>query len=219
MSGHVCICSWPCSYYLDLEKRWVPGHLSLLPHSLRFTAERAGEVLVGVPLSSIVAIRKEASHFIFSAITVLEKGHLKHWFSSLRPSRNAVFHVLEHFWRELLLSQPGAAAEVGPSPTTRGQELTGLMASSQRRLEDTARVLHHQGKQLDSVMKGLEKMDSDLDVADRWVNPETALPPPESRMERAPCDPVTGRAQHLEVGLCVCVHGAGRPYPCGKAVL
>ncbi|KAM5168071.1 synaptosomal-associated protein 47 isoform 3-T5 [Callospermophilus lateralis] len=169
MSGDVCIYSWPCSYYLDLEKRWVPGKLSLLPCSLKFTTDRAGEVLVGLPLSSIVEIRKEASHFIFSAITVLEKGHLKHWFGSLRPSRNAVFNIIEHFWRELLLSPPGAAAEVTPSPTTRGQELTGLMASSQRRLEDTAKVLHHQGEQLDSVMKDLEKMDSDLDVADRLL--------------------------------------------------
>ncbi|XP_046304373.1 synaptosomal-associated protein 47 isoform X2 [Marmota monax] len=168
MSGDVCIYSWPCSYYLDIEKRWVPGKLSLLPCSLKFTTDIAGEVLVGLPLSSIVEIRKEASHFIFSAITVLEKGHLKHWFGSLRPSRNAVFNIIEHFWRELLLSPPGAAAEVTPSPITRGQELTGLMASSQRRLEDTAKVLHHQGEQLDSVMKDLEKMDSDLDVADRF---------------------------------------------------
>ncbi|XP_019061264.1 synaptosomal-associated protein 47 isoform X2 [Fukomys damarensis] len=169
MSSDVCVHSWPCSYYLDLEKRWVPGKLSLTPHSLKFTADRVGEVLMGLPLSSVVAIRKEASHFIFSAITILERGHLKHWFSSLRPSRNVVFNIIEHFWRELLLSQEGTAAEASPSTLTRGQELTGLMSSSQRRLEDTAKVLHHQGEQLDSVMRGLDKMEADLDVADRLL--------------------------------------------------
>lgn len=169
MSSNVCVHSWPCSYYLDLEKRWVPGKLSLTPHSLKFTADRAGEVLLGLPLSSVVAIRKEASHFIFSAITILERGHLKHWFSSLRPSRNVVFNIIEHFWRELLLSQEGTAAEASPSTLTRGQELTELMSSSQRRLEDTAKVLHHQGEQLDGVMRGLDKMEADLDVADRLL--------------------------------------------------
>ncbi|XP_030791378.1 synaptosomal-associated protein 47 isoform X3 [Rhinopithecus roxellana] len=43
------------------------------------------------------------------------------------------------------------------------------MAGSQKRLEDTARVLHHQGQQLDSVMRGLDKMESDLEVADRLL--------------------------------------------------
>ncbi|XP_042140042.1 synaptosomal-associated protein 47 isoform X2 [Peromyscus maniculatus bairdii] len=168
MSSDVRVHSWPCSYYLNLEKQWVPGKLTLTPHSLKFSADRTEEVLVGLPLCSITEIRKEASLFIFSAITILEKGQAKHWFSSLRPSRNVVFNVIEHFWRELLLSQPGTAAHT-PSPRTRGQELVGLMASSQRRMEDTSKVLHHQGEQLDSVMRGLEKMESDLDVADRLL--------------------------------------------------
>lgn len=174
MSSDVRVHSWPCSYYLNLEKQWVPGKLTLTPHSLKFSADRTEEVLVGLPLCSITEIRKEASLFIFSAITILEKGQAKHWFSSLRPSRNVVFNVIEHFWRELLLSQPGTAAHT-PSPRTRGQELVGLMASSQRRMEDTSKVLHHQGEQLDSVMRGLEKMESDLDVADRWAPPKSAL--------------------------------------------
>ncbi|XP_027283143.1 synaptosomal-associated protein 47 isoform X2 [Cricetulus griseus] len=168
MSSDVHVHSWPCSYYLNLEKQWVPGKLTLTPHSLKFSADRTEEVLVGLPLSSITEIRKESSLFIFSAITVLEKGQAKHWFSSLRPSRNVVFNIIEHFWRELLLSQPGTAAST-TSPMTRGQELVGLMASSQRRMEDTSKVLHHQGEQLDSVMRGLEKMESDLDVADRLL--------------------------------------------------
>nr|XP_025715884.1 synaptosomal-associated protein 47 isoform X1 [Callorhinus ursinus]XP_025715885.1 synaptosomal-associated protein 47 isoform X1 [Callorhinus ursinus] len=164
MSREVCVHSWPCSYYLEPEKRWVPGKLSLTSHSLRFTTDKTGEALVSFPLSSVIEIKKEASHFVFSSITVLEKDHLKHWFSSLQPSRNAVFTIIEHFWRELLLSPSEA-----PLPVTKGKQLTGLMACSQKRLEETARVLHHQGEQLDSITKGLDKMESDLDVADRLL--------------------------------------------------
>uniref|UniRef100_A0A2K6T7A3 Synaptosomal-associated protein 47 n=1 Tax=Saimiri boliviensis boliviensis TaxID=39432 RepID=A0A2K6T7A3_SAIBB len=157
MSRDVCVHTWPCTYYLEPQRRWVTGQLSLTSQSLRFVTDSTGETLVSFPLSSIVEIKKEASHFIFSSITVLEKGHTKHWFSSLQPSRNVVFSIIKHFWRELLLSQ------------TRGKELTGLMAGSQKRLEDTARVLDHQGQQLDGVMRGLDKMESDPEVADRLL--------------------------------------------------
>ncbi|XP_058533278.1 synaptosomal-associated protein 47 isoform X2 [Ochotona princeps] len=169
MSKDICIHAWPCCYYLDPEKRWVHGKLSLTSHSLKFTADRTGEILVGFPLASIIEMKKEASHFIFSSITILEKDHAKHWFSSLQPNRNAVFTIIEHFWRELLLSQAGASVEAMVSPLSRGKELTGMMAGSQKRLEDTAKVLHHQGEQLSNAMRCLEKMESDLDVADRLL--------------------------------------------------
>lgn len=169
MSRDICVHTWSCSYYLDLEKRWIPGKLSLSSLSLKFMTDKTGDTLVNFPLSSIIEVKKEASQFIFSSLTILEKDHVKHWFSSLQPGRNAVFHVIEHFWRELLLSQPGAAMDASSSHVTKGQELTGLMACSQKRLEDAATVLHHQGEQLDSIASGLDKIDCDLDVADRLL--------------------------------------------------
>ncbi|XP_055968224.1 synaptosomal-associated protein 47 isoform X2 [Sorex fumeus] len=169
MSRDICVHTWPCSYYLELEKRWVPGKLALTSLSLKFTTDKTGEILVNFPLASIIEIKKEASHFIFSSITILEKDHIKHWFSALQPSRNAVFSIIEHFWRELLLSQPGAAAGLASSPVTKGKELTTLMACSQKRLEDAAKVLHHQGEQIDNIARGLDQMESDLDVADRLL--------------------------------------------------
>lgn len=169
MNRDICVHTWPGSYYLELEKRWVPGKLALTSLSLKFTADKTGELLVDFPLASVVEIKKEASHFIFSSITVLEKDHTKHWFSALQPSRNVVFSIIEHFWRELLLSQPGAAAALASTPMTKGKELTGLMACSQKRLEDAAKVLHHQGEQIDSIARGLDQMESDLDVADRLL--------------------------------------------------
>ncbi|XP_043827040.1 synaptosomal-associated protein 47 [Dromiciops gliroides] len=167
MNRDICIHTWPCSYYLEPEKRWIPGKLSLTSVLLKFLADKNGEQLVSFPLSSINEIKKESSHFIFSSITILEKDHSKHWFGSFQPSRNVVFNIIEHFWRELLLSHPGAQAS---SPQmTKGKELTGLMACSQKRLEDTAKVLHHQGEQFDNIMKGLDKIESDMDVADRLL--------------------------------------------------
>lgn len=137
--------------------------------ALKFTADKTGQTLVDFPLASIIEIKKEASHFIFSSITILEKDHVKHWFSALQPNRNVVFSVIEHFWRELLLAQPAAAAASASSPLTKGKELTSLMACSQKRLEDAAKVLHHQGEQIDGIAKSLDKMESDLDVADRLL--------------------------------------------------
>lgn len=162
MNEELRIHSWPCSYYLDSSKQWIPGKLSLTPVSVKFTADRTGELLVDSRLSGIGEIKKESSHLIFSSLTLLEKG-TKHWFSSLHPNRNVVFNVLEHFWREQLLAGAGAAPGSG-----KGRELAGMLEGSQRRLQDTAQVLHSQGEQFDSIMRGLHKIEGDMDVADRY---------------------------------------------------
>ncbi|XP_054847502.1 synaptosomal-associated protein 47 isoform X2 [Eublepharis macularius] len=169
MNEDIRIHTWPCSYYVSSEKRWISGKLSLTPISVRFTADKSGELLVSFHLSSISEIKKESSNFIFSSLTILEKN-AKHWFSSLQPNRNVVFNILEHFWREQLLSSEGAGAQALSSQTSKGKELTGLLTSSQKRLEDTAKVLEHQGEQFDNMMKGLNKIESEMDVADRLLS-------------------------------------------------
>lgn len=75
--------------------------------------------------------------------------------------------MLEHFWRERLLSPSSEAARGAESQHSKGRELINLVAGAQRRLEDTGRVLSHQGEQFDDMMQGLEKIDSDLGVADK----------------------------------------------------
>ncbi|NWS13796.1 SNP47 protein, partial [Pachyramphus minor] len=166
MNEDIRIHSWPCSYYLDTGKQWVPGRLSLTPIGIKFTADKTGELLVNFHLSGISEIKKESSNLIFSSLTILEKN-TKHWFSSLQPSRNVVFNILEHFWREQLLESRGAGA--GGAATGKGKELTGMLVGSQKRLEDTAKVLHHQGEQFDNIMRGLHKIEGDMDVADRLL--------------------------------------------------
>ncbi|NXI77343.1 SNP47 protein, partial [Rhipidura dahli] len=161
MSRELRIHSWPCSYYLETGKQWIPGNLSLTPGSVRFVADKSGELLVDSRFSDISEIKKESSHFLFSSLTILEKG-TKHWFGSLHPNRNVVFNVLEHFWREQLLS--GAESGAG-----KGRELAGMLEGSQKSLEETAKVLHSQGEQFDGILRGLHKIEGDMDVADRLL--------------------------------------------------
>lgn len=116
----------------------------------------------------------ESSSFIFSTLTVLEEGNIKHWFGSLRPNRVVVYNVLEHFWRERLLSP--TKSHGAEAPFSKGRELISLVSGAQRRLEDAGKVLNHQGEQFDNVMQDLEKIDSNLDVADKLLS-ELESPP------------------------------------------
>lgn len=170
MNKDVAIHSWPGSYYLNNEKRWESGTLSLTRTMVRFISNQSKESLAGFRLSRIVEIKMETSSFIFSTLTVLEEGNVKHWFGSLKPNRLVVYNVLEHFWRERLLSSASAEARGAESQPSKGRQLINLMAGAQKRLEDTGRVLSHQGEQFDNMMQGLEKMDSDLDVADKLLS-------------------------------------------------
>ncbi|CAH2281853.1 synaptosomal-associated 47 [Pelobates cultripes] len=167
MEKEVCVQSWPCSYFLNRERRWLPGKLSLTPTHLRFKAESTSDYLVNFHLSSICEIKKESSSYIFSSITVLEKDQAKHWFSSLQPNRSVVFNIIEHFWREQLLSSQGAQDTSSKNST--GQELVNIASGSQKQMEDTTKVLHHQGQQFENIMKGLNKIEGDMATADRML--------------------------------------------------
>ncbi|XP_061588424.1 synaptosomal-associated protein 47 [Cololabis saira] len=175
MSRDVPIHSWPGSYYINSQKRWETGTLSLTRTTVRFISNQSKETLASFRLSRIMEIKMESSSFIFSTLTVLEEGNVKHWFGSLKPNRVVVYNVLEHFWRERLLS-PGSEARGAEYQPSKGRELINLVVGAQRRLEDTGVVLSHQGEQFDNMMQGLEKIDSDLGVADKLLS-ELESPP------------------------------------------
>ncbi|XP_078120157.1 synaptosomal-associated protein 47 isoform X2 [Sander vitreus] len=168
MSRDIPIHSWPGSYYINSEKRWENGTLSLTRTMVRFVSNQSKESLASFRLSRIMELKMESSSFIFSTLTVLEEGNVKHWFGSLKPNRVVVYNVLEHFWRERLLS-PSSEARGAECKPSKGRELISLVAGAQRRLEDTGSVLSHQGEQFDNMIQGLEKIDSDLGVADKLL--------------------------------------------------
>ncbi|KAM7379471.1 hypothetical protein PAMP_005018 [Pampus punctatissimus] len=169
MSRDVPIHSWPGSYYINSDKRWENGTLSLTRTTVNFVSSQSKASLASFRLSRIMEIKMESSSFIFSTLTVLEEGNVKHWFGSLKPNRVVVYNVLEHFWRERLLS-PSSESRGAVCQPSKGKELINLVAGAQRRLEDTGRVLSHQGEQFDNMMQGLEKIDSDLGVADKLLS-------------------------------------------------
>lgn len=166
MSRDIPVQSWPGSYYINSDKRWENGTLCLTRTMLRFNSTKSKESLMSVLLSRIMEMKMESSSFIFSTLTILEEGNVKHWFGSLKPSRVVVYNVIEHFWRERLLSP--SMETCGPeSQVSKGRQLINLMAGAQKRLEDTGRVLSQQGEQFDNMMQGLEKIDSDLGIANK----------------------------------------------------
>ncbi|XP_030631305.1 synaptosomal-associated protein 47 [Chanos chanos] len=168
MSRDTPIHSWPGSYYINSEKRWVSGTLCLTRTTLRFTTDQSKDSLASIRLSRVMELKMESSSFIFGSLTVLEEGNIKHWFSSLRPNRVTVYNVIEHFWRERLLSptEPQGAE----APISKGRELISLVSGAQRRLEDTGKVLNHQGEQFDNMMQDLDKIESNLGVADKLLS-------------------------------------------------
>ncbi|XP_061878459.1 synaptosomal-associated protein 47 isoform X1 [Entelurus aequoreus] len=170
MSRGVFIHSWPGSYYINSDKRWENGTLSLSRTTLCFISNQTKENLASFSLSRIMEIKMESSSFIFSTLTVLEEGNAKHWFGSLKPNRVVVYNVLEHFWRERLLSPGSEAKGQAENRTSKGRDLISLVAGDQRRLEDTGTVLSHQGEQFDHMIQDLEKIDSDLGVADKFLS-------------------------------------------------
>ncbi|XP_011614488.2 synaptosomal-associated protein 47 [Takifugu rubripes] len=168
MSRDVAVHSWSASYYINNDKRWETGTLCLTRTMLRFVSVKSKESLVSFPLSRIMELKMESSSFIFSTLTVLEEGNVKHWFGSLKPNRVVVYNVIEHFWRERLLS-PSSEACGAESQVSKGRELINLMAGAQKRLENTGTVLGQQGEQFDNMMQGLEKIDSDLGIANKLL--------------------------------------------------
>ncbi|KAG7269298.1 hypothetical protein CRUP_008909 [Coryphaenoides rupestris] len=130
--------SWTGSYYISGDKRWESGTLSLTRTVVRFTSDQTKESLASFRLANIVQIKMESSSFIFSTLTVLEQGNVKHWFGSLKPNRVVVYNVLEHFWREHLLSPSSEIPGAEGAQATKGRELIELVTGAQRRLEDTA---------------------------------------------------------------------------------
>uniref|UniRef100_A0A8C4NB98 Synaptosomal-associated protein 47 n=1 Tax=Eptatretus burgeri TaxID=7764 RepID=A0A8C4NB98_EPTBU len=165
-SDEMRLTSWKykVAYYLPSSRRWVRGRLVLMPGSLCFSADDAVTPLLSLHLRDISGMKRETTGLIFSAMILSGPGSATHWFSSIRPSRDTVYNVLEHFWRAELLGGSGRLS--GRKPTsTRGKELLGLAERSQQRLVESTRALHRQGKQLDGIGKNLENIEGDMEVA------------------------------------------------------
>ncbi|XP_062850648.1 synaptosomal-associated protein 47 [Trichomycterus rosablanca] len=158
--------SWSCSYYINSEKRWVTGRLSLTLSAVRFSPSLTTEsTTLLLPLSRITHISTESSCLVFSAVTLQERDGPKHWFCSLKPSAGAVHHVLQHFWRETLVLSTFSLH----APLTKGQRLISMVSDAQHRLSHTGQALGQQGEQFNHMVQDLDRVESDLGVADKLL--------------------------------------------------
>uniref|UniRef100_UPI00358F51F8 synaptosomal-associated protein 47 isoform X1 n=2 Tax=Myxine glutinosa TaxID=7769 RepID=UPI00358F51F8 len=227
------ISTWQAAYYLPSTRRWVRGRLVLMPGSLRFSTDGAVAPLLSLHLRDISGMKRETTGLIFSAIILSGPGSATHWFSSIRPSRDTVYNVLEHFWRAELLGGPGRLS--GRKPTsTRGKELLGLAERSQQRLVESTQALHRQGRQLDGIGKNLENIEGDMAVAGtllgqleepwwslNWLKPgrsQEEVVQFEGKLEDS-CTKMSGQTSIVQVPATYCFGRAGEMLPGSLAIL
>ena len=168
---------WKGAYYLqeNNRKRWVYGDLLLTHEGLRcilIKDERNKEATTldfTLRFTDISQLMKAKSMFIYDAIVLLI-GTTQHWLSSLQ-NRDAVYNILEHFWKDRLTPKTEAKKPIPQMDRTkRGQEMLKLAADSESTLSNAATILHRQGEQLDQAASNMFDLHNDLDVAENLVS-------------------------------------------------
>lgn len=172
MNEDVVVHDWSCSYYMNDEKRWVSGRLSLTLSGVRFSPAplaSTGPAPLFLPLCRVTQMSVEWWCLLYSALTLQERDGPKHWFCSLKPSIGSAHLVLRHFWSER--ATPTAFSSASQAPPTQGQRLVAMMSDAQHRLAHTGRLLGQQGEQFHHITQDMDKMESHLGVADRYLLP------------------------------------------------
>lgn len=185
-SKDLCIFECVASMYLESTKTWVEGKFSISPDGICFernegqheaSSSEGTQYYTCIDFEEISLLQKEASSYIFPSITCVV-GERKHWFSSF-ANRDAVFNMLEHFWRECLfmsskvnhrLADAASGAATASSESRLGKDLLRIVYDSEKTLNQSATSLNRQGKQLDNAMSVAEDIRSDLEVADKKLS-------------------------------------------------
>jgi hypothetical protein len=95
---------WKASYYCNSKRTWVYGIFEISHQYIRFYEDIQKNDIIDfkVYFDEFVELKKEATGIFYAALTVRSSND-KYWFASF-PSSTHVYNVLEHFWRERLLS-------------------------------------------------------------------------------------------------------------------
>lgn len=157
------------TYYNPVTKKWDSGNFTLIKNHIQFvcSSTEGAQFHLCLPLSTITSLEKRLSNFIYPAL-VIGIGAEKHWFGSF-SNRDAVYNLLELFWRESLISKPHRT----PSPpkifkrnTSLGKELLGILNESKNTLVGTANALADQSRQLYEAEEAVEDLNGDLTKAE-----------------------------------------------------
>ncbi|GFV39413.1 synaptosomal-associated protein 47 [Trichonephila clavipes] len=168
MSAELPVFEDTASYYDSSNKKWSPGIFTLRENYFQFQSNDNRRTL-RIPLSTICGLEKRQSSFIYAAI-VITIGSEKYWFASF-SNRDTVYNLLELFWRESLLSKTYKTSpprqNVGATPL--GKELIGILHESESNLVNAANALVHQGRQLQESQMVIEDINTDLNVAEKFL--------------------------------------------------
>ena len=158
---------WEAKYYDCTAQTWVSGKLHLKGSSIDFSATGSSDYIYVCRYRNIVDVRKASSMFIFKALVVRCTSNEDHWFSSL-ASRDYVFNLIEHFWRNCLVAPSSLQTRSTNEShaTSLGQELLQITADSQKTLGLASETLASQGEQLCHATALMVDLHDDLDVAD-----------------------------------------------------
>lgn len=169
----------PASYYNPATKKWESGCFTLNKIHIQFvnnSLDNNEPFHLCLPLSTVTGIEKRQSNFIYPSLVVCV-GSEKHWFGSF-ANRDAVYNLLELFWREALISRP----HIKPSPikvcktnSSLGKELLGILNESENILIETANDLSDQSRQLYDVEEAVEDLNDDLAKAEDAIKCNSLL--------------------------------------------
>lgn len=98
---------WKASYYCDSKRTWIYGVFQISPQFVRFNEENPNTtndiIDLTIYFDEFVELKKEKTAIFYTALTIRCSSNNKYWFASF-PSCTHVYNILEHFWRERLLS-------------------------------------------------------------------------------------------------------------------
>ncbi|XP_072179748.1 synaptosomal-associated protein 47-like, partial [Diadema setosum] len=164
---------WKGTFYRDIDKRWIKGHLLLTNRCLAFQEQTSDNVCLSLDIDRIVDVKVERAWMGYNTVVVLF-GKEKFWFSSFASSQS-VKQLLLHFIKESLLLSPGLEGQMSStsdqsSRTKLGSELLSIAEDSHRTLGDAALQLSAQGEQLDDALRKTDVMERYVDVGNRSIS-------------------------------------------------
>ncbi|XP_023213193.1 synaptosomal-associated protein 47-like isoform X1 [Centruroides sculpturatus] len=160
------------SYYNSKIRKWNNGVLILKEDRLEFYENEVKDnhLCLEMLLDDISLIQRKNSSFIFGSI-VITSGNTNHWFASFY-NRDSVFNVLYLFWNHNAICGRYSESKlqlVKGGKSELGKDLLRLAQESEKTLAATALTLNHQGKQLDHAADIIDKINSDLTIAEKLL--------------------------------------------------
>ena len=127
---------------------------------------------LALQFSDITGIRKATSCFVYPCLVISHVNKVHYWFSAL-PNRDAVYNIIEHFWRDTLIEDTQAVSRgvnFEQGVTQMGQKLLKIATNSETLLQEAGTTLKEQGEQLTRSAFKLQEIHENLDTSERFIS-------------------------------------------------